>query len=424
MQTAVDELQAKGSAAKAAARQLAKLPTSAKDQALANIADGLESRRKEILAANERDCEAGRHDGLTDALLDRLLLDHGRLTSMAEDVRRVVLLPDPVGETFDARTMPNGLQIGKRRVPLGVIGAIYESRPNITVDFAALCIKSGNAVILRGGKEAVQSNAALAAMVREAIALAGVPDDAVQFIESTDRELVGHMLGMKGVIDLIIPRGGKELIHRVAEEAAMPAVTGGIGVCHTYVDRAADIEMAVRIVDNAKVQRPSVCNALDTVIVHSEIASGYLKRIADLWTETGVEMRCDLRAASLLGPRDGLSIVPAQDEDWGTEFLSLTAAVKIVDSMDEAIEHIETYGSGHSEAIVTEDYSAAMRFVDEIDASAVMVNTSTRFNDGGAFGLGAEVAISTDKFHARGPMGLRELTSYKWVVLGSGQVRT
>jgi glutamate-5-semialdehyde dehydrogenase len=232
------------------------------------------------------------------------------------------------------------------------------------------------------------------------------------------------MLGMKGVIDLIIPRGGKELIHRVVEEAAMPAVTGGIGVCHTYVDRAADIEMAVRIVDNAKVQRPSVCNALDTVIVHSEIASGYLKRIADLWTETGVEMRCDLRAASLLGPRDGLSIVPAQDEDWGTEFLSLTAAVKIVDSMDEAIEHIETYGSGHSEAIVTEDYSAAMRFVDEIDASAVMVNTSTRFNDGGEFGLGAEVAISTDKFHARGPMGLRELTSYKWVVLGSGQVRT
>ena len=424
MQTAVDELQAKGSAVKAAARQLAKLPTSAKDQALANIADGLESRRKEILAANERDCEAGRRDGLTDALLDRLLLDPDRLRSMTEDVRRIVLLPDPVGETFDARTMPNGLQIGKRRVPLGVIGAIYESRPNITVDFAALCIKSGNAVILRGGKEAVHSNSALAAMVREAIALAGVPDDAVQFIESTDRELVGHMLGMKGVIDLIIPRGGKELIHRVVEEAAMPAVTGGIGVCHTYVDRAADIEMAVRIVDNAKVQRPSVCNALDTVIVHSEIASGYLKRIADLWTETGVEMRCDLRAASLLGPRDGLSILPAQDEDWGTEFLSLTAAVKIVDSMDEAIEHIETYGSGHSEAIVTEDYSAAMRFVDEVDASAVMVNTSTRFNDGGQFGLGAEVAISTDKFHARGPMGLRELTSYKWVVLGSGQVRT
>ena len=271
--------------------------------------------------------------------------------------------------------------------------------------------------------ELIESTAG-AEQVRKVKRLAGVPDDAVQFIESTDRELVGRMLSMKGVIDLMIPRGGKELIHRVAEEAAMPAVTGGIGVCHTYVDRAADIDMAVRIVDNAKVQRPSVCNALDTVIVHSEIAPGYLPRIAELWTETGVEMRCDLRAASLLGPSDGLSIVPAQDEDWGTEFLSLTAAVKIVDSMDEAIEHIETYGSGHSEAIVTEDYSAAMRFVDEVDASAVMVNTSTRFNDGGQFGLGAEVAISTDKFHARGPMGLRELTSYKWVVLGSGQVRT
>ncbi|MCH8206638.1 MAG: glutamate-5-semialdehyde dehydrogenase [Chloroflexi bacterium] len=424
MQTTVDELEAKGSVAKAAARRLAKLPSSVKDQALTNIADGLESRREEILAANERDCEAGRRDGLTDSLLDRLLLSPDRLQSMADDVMRVVALPDPVGETFDARTMPNGLQIGRRRVPLGVIGAIYESRPNITVDFAALCVKSGNAVILRGGKEAVHSNTALAAMIREAIALAGVPDEAVQFIESTDRELVGRMLSMKEVIDLIIPRGGQELIRRVAEEAEMPAVTGGIGVCHTYVDRAADIDMAVRIVDNAKVQRPSVCNALDTLIVHSDIAPSYLSRMADLWTETGVEMRCDLRAASLLGPRDGLRIVPAQDEDWGTEFLSLTAAVKIVDSLDEAIEHIETYGSGHSEAIVTEDYSAAMRFVDEVDASAVMVNASTRFNDGGQFGLGAEVAISTNKFHARGPMGLRELTSYKWVVFGSGQVRT
>ena len=424
MQTAVDELEAKGSAAKAAARRLAKLPSSVKDQALTNIADGLKSRQEQVLAANERDCEAGRRDGLTESLLDRLLLNPDRLKGMAEDVMRVVALPDPVGETFDARTMPNGLQIGKRRVPLGVIGSIYESRPNITVDFAALCVKSGNAVILRGGKEAVHSNTALAAMIREAIALAGVPDEAVQFIESTDRQLVGRMLRMKEVIDLIIPRGGQELVRRVAEEAEMPAVTGGIGVCHTYVDRAADIDMAVRIADNAKVQRPSVCNALDTLIVHSDIAPSYLSRIAELWTETGVEMRCDLRSASLLGPRDGLSIVPAQDEDWGTEFLSLTAAVKIVDSLDEAIEHIETYGSGHSEAIVTEDYSAAMRFVDEIDASAVMVNASTRFNDGGQFGLGAEVAISTNKLHARGPMGLRELTSYKWVVLGSGQVRT
>ena len=424
MLTTIDELKAKGSAARTAAQSLAKLPSSAKDQALTNIADGLKSRQEEILAANEKDREAGRRNGLTESLIDRLVLDPERLEGMARDVMNVVSLPDPIGETFDARTVPSGLQIGRRRVPLGVIGAIYESRPNITVDFAALCVKSGNAVILRGGKEAIHSNTALAGMIREAIAKAGVPQEAVQFIESTDRDLVGRMLRMKEVIDLIIPRGGQELIHRVAEEAEMPAVTGGIGVCHTYVDRAADIEMAVRVVDNAKVQRPSVCNALDTVIVHSDIAPGYLSRIADVWTETGVEMRCDLRAASLLGPREGLSLVPAGDDDWGTEFLSLTAAVKVVDSMDEAIEHIETYGSGHSEAIITEDYSAAMRFVDEVDASAVMVNASTRFNDGGEFGLGAEVAISTNKLHARGPMGLRELTSYKWVVMGSGQVRT
>ena len=424
MLKAVDELEAKGKAAQAAARRLAKLPGSAKDQALTNIADGLKSRQEEVLAANEKDCEAGRRNGLDKSLIDRLLLDPERLEGMAQDVMKVVSLPDPIGETFDQRTVPSGLQIGKRRVPLGVIGAIYESRPNITVDFAALCIKSGNAVILRGGKEAIHSNTALANMIREAIAPAGVPAEAVQFIESTDREMVGRMLRMKEVIDLIIPRGGQELVHRVAEEAEMPAVTGGIGVCHTYVDRAADIDMAVRVVDNAKVQRPSVCNALDTVIVHSEIAPGYLSRIAEVWVETGVEMRCDLRAASLLGPREGLAMVPASDEDWGTEFLSLTAAVKVVDSMEEAIDHIETYGSGHSEAIITEDDSAAERFVDEVDASAVMVNTSTRFNDGGEFGLGAEVAISTNKLHARGPMGLQELTSYKWVVIGSGQVRT
>ena len=260
-------------------------------------------------------------------------------------------------------------------------------------------------------------------MIGREIARAGVPAGAVQFIESTDRDLVGRMLGMKGIIDLIVPRGGQELIRRVAEESEVPAVTGGVGVCHTYVDRAADLDMAVRVVHNAKVQRPSVCNAMDTMIVHSAVASAYLSRIAELWTDIGVEMRCDRRAASLLGQRDGL-VVPAVEEDWGTEFLSLTAGVRVVDSIDEAIEHIESYGSGHSEAIITEDYSAAMRFVEEVDASAVMVNASTRFNDGGQFGLGAEVAISTNKLHARGPMGLRELTSYKWVVMGSGQIRT
>jgi glutamate-5-semialdehyde dehydrogenase len=424
MQTAVDELESKGKAARNAGRALAKLSTTVKDRALLNIADALGSQQDRILAANEKDCDAGRQGGLTEAVLDRLLLDAQRLEGIAADVRDIAALPDPVGETLDMRTMPNGMQVGKVRVPLGVIGAIYESRPNVTVDISALCLKSGNAVILRGGKEAIHSNSALAALIIESVADAGVPRDAVQFVESTDRALVSHMLGMKDAIDLIIPRGGQDLVHRVAAEAAMPAITGGIGVCHTYVDRAADPKMAVEIVDNAKVQKPSVCNALDTLLVHSALAPTYLPLIAGRWAEAGVEMRCDRRALTILGPLESPHVIPATDDDWGAEFLSLTAAVKIVDSLDEALAHIENHGSGHSEAIVTEDYSAAMRFLNEVDAGAVMVNASTRFVDGGEFGLGAEVAISTNKMHARGPMGLRELTSYKWIVLGTGQVRT
>ena len=423
MRTAVDELETKGEAARKAARTLAKLPGHAKDQALVRIAGALKSRQEEVLAANEKDYEAGVHDGMNASLLDRLLLTPDRLESMADGVRSVVALPDPVGETIDMRTMPSGIQAGRRRVPLGVIGAIYESRPNVTVDISALCLKSGNAVILRGGKEAVHSNSALAGLVRDSIADAGGPEDAVQFIQDTDRDLVGRMLKMKDTIDLIIPRGSQGLIRRVADEATMPAITGGIGVCHTYVDKTADADMADNIVYNAKVQRPSVCNALDTVIVHSAIAPAFLAKISARFASAGVEMRCDRRALTLIGPVEGLAIIPATDQDWGTEFLSLTAAVKIVDSLDEAMEHIETYGSGHSEAIVTEDYTAATRFLNEVDSSAVMVNASTRFNDGGEFGLGAEVAISTNKFHARGPMGLRELTTYKWIVVGTGQVR-
>ena len=424
MATGGDELEAKGIAARKAARELARLPGQVKDQALLNVADGLKSRQEEVLEANERDYAEGRKNGLTEALLDRLLLDPERLDGVAADVRNVAMLPDPVGETIDMRAMPNGLQVGRRRVPLGVIGAIYESRPNITVDISTLCLKSGNAVILRGGKEAIHSNTALAGLVRDAIEAAGAPREAVQFVESTDRSLVGRMLRMKETIDLMVPRGGQELIRRVAAEATMPAITGGVGVCHTYVDKAADIAMAVEIADNAKVQRPSVCNALDTLIVHSKIAPAYVPRIAQRWVAAGVEMRCDRRALSILGPGEGIRAVPATDEDWGTEFLSLTAAVRVVDSLDEALEHIETHGSGHSEAIVTENYAAATRFLDEVDAAAVMVNASTRFTDGAEFGLGAEVAISTNKMHARGPMGLRELTSYKWIVLGTGQVRT
>ena len=427
MQTTVDELATKGQSARIAARQLAKTGGGVRTQALLNVADSLESNQYEILQANERDLQNGRDKGLEAYYLDRMMLDPDRLGAIAADVRSVAALPDPVGETIEMKAMPNGLQVGRRRVPLGVVGVVYESRPNVTVDISTLCLKSGNAVILRGGSDTINSNTALARVIREAIADAGAPPDAVQIFQSTDRELVGRMLRADDYIDLLIPRGGQDLVNRVAREATMPAITGGVGVCHTYVDRGADIKMAADIVFNAKVQRYSVCNAMDTVIVHSSAAPAFLPIMAGMFAEAGVEMRCDLRALSLVGPTNGSEsprVRPATEEDWNTEFLDLIAGVRVVDSLDEALEHIETYGSGHSDAIVTEDYSAAMRFVDEVDSSAVFVNCSTRFNDGGQFGLGAEVAISTSKFHARGPMGLRELTSYKWTVLGSGQVRT
>ncbi len=423
MTTATDELTAKGQAARAASRQLARLSAGVKNRALLNIADALKAGEAEILEANERDLQPGRAAGLSDAVLERLMLNPERLEGMAADVRAVASLPDPVGETFDMRALPNGLQVGRRRVPLGVIGAVYESRPNITIDISALCFKSGNAVILRGGSESIHSNTALAGLVRDAIAEAGAPRDAVQFIGSTDRALVEKMLTMKEYIDLLIPRGGADFVRYVGEKAEMPVITGGVGVCHTYVDKDADLERAVSIVYNAKVNRPTVCNALDTLLVHSEAAPKCLPAIAREWAKAGVEMHCDLRALSILGPSEEFKLKPATEEDWGTEYLSLTASVKVVDSMDEALEHIEQYGSGHSEAIVTEDYTNAMRFLDDVDAAAVFVNASTRFTDGGQFGLGAEVAISTNKMHARGPMGLRELTSYKWTVLGNGQVR-
>ena len=421
--TPTEELIEKGQAARAASRRLAKLSSEVKDRALLNMADALNVRQEDVLEANEKDCRAGRDAGLSDALLDRLLLDPQRLESIAEDVRRIAALPDPVGEFFDMRTLPNGLVAGKKRVPLGVVGSIYESRPNVTVDISALCLKSGNACILRGGREAINSNVALAQMIQRAISEAGVPEDALQFVDNTARSLVEPMLQMKEYIDLLVPRGGPDLIRFVAQKAAMPVVTGGIGVCHTYVDRSADLDKAVAIAYNAKVQRPTVCNALDTLLVHSAVAPQYLPRVVQEWASAKVELRCDRRALSVLGPVMGLTAVPAQDDDWGKEFLSLVAAVKVVDSLDEALEHIERYGSGHSEAIVAEDYSAAMRFVDEVDAAAVYVNASTRFTDGAQLGLGAEVGISTQKYHARGPMGLREITSYKWIILGSGQVR-
>jgi len=424
MQSAIDELEAKGKAAKAASRKLAFVSTEVKNRALSNIAAELTSREGEILAANRLDYEEAKASGMSEAMLDRLLLTSERLQAIASDVRAVAALPDPVGETFDMSTRPNGLVVGKRRVPIGVIGAIYESRPNVTVDISVLCLKSGNAVILRGGKEALRSNAALAKVVREALAQSGVVADAVQFIESTERALVNQMLKMRGTIDLLIPRGGAELIRMIAENAAMPVVEGGVGVCHTYVDSAADIDKAIAIAYNAKVQRPTVCNALDTLLVHADIAERFLPRVAGEWAEAGVEMRCDERAFAILKPIPALNLTPCSEEDWGREFLALIAAIKVVDSLDQALGHIERYGSGHSEAIVTEDYSAALRFLNEVDAACVYVNASTRFTDGGQFGLGAEVGISTQKFHARGPMGLKELTTYKWVIFGSGQVRS
>ena len=421
--TAADRLRQQGSAAQAASAMLARLSAETRNHALANIAHALETEQDSVLEGNAADYRDAKADGINDAFLDRLLLTPERLNGMAADVRSVAGLPDPVGELIEDFALENGLDVEKRRVPLGVIASIYESRPNVTTDIVSLALKSGNACILRGGKETLRSNSALVALIHRAIGEAGLPTDAVQFVDNTDRSLVDVMLSMKEHINLLVPRGGAGLINFVAQNATMPVLTGGVGVCHTYVDRDAESDMAANIVYNAKVQRPTVCNALDTVLVHSEAAARCLPEIASRLNLAGVEMRCDHRALSILGPGDDLNAVPAQEEDWGQEFLSLIASVKVVDSLDDALEHIQTYGSGHSEAIVTQDNEAAERFLNEVDAAAVYHNTSTRFTDGAQFGLGAEVGISTQKFHARGPLGLRELTSYKWVVRGSGQIR-
>ncbi len=423
MKSAMKELEEKGRAAKAASKKLAFLSTEVKNKALLNIAEALIARKDEILAANKIDYDEAKASGMNEAMLDRLMLSSSRLEGIAQDTTTVAALPDPVGEVFEMRTLPNGLQISKKRVPLGVIGAIYESRPNVTIDISSLCLKSGNAVILRGGKEAINSNTALTKVAQEACDQAGVPQGAIQLIESTERTLVNQMLKMKGIIDLMIPRGGAGLIKLVSENAAMPVLTGGIGVCHTYVDKSADLNKAVAITYNAKVQRPTVCNALDCILAHSQIAQDYLPAVAQEWAKAGVEMHCDKRTMAVLKRLPSLKLVPATDEDWGKEYLSLKAAIKVVDSLDEALEHIEKYGSGHSEAIVTEDHSVATRFLNEVDAACVYTNASTRFTDGSQFGLGAEIGISTQKFHARGPMALKELTSYKWIIQGSGQVR-
>jgi glutamate-5-semialdehyde dehydrogenase len=416
-------LEEKAKAAKSASRKMAFISTEIKNRALLNIAADLITRQDEILAANKLDYEEAQTSGMSAAMLDRLMLNTARLEGMSKDVLSVASLQDPVGEFYDARTLPNNLLIGRKRVPLGVIGSIYESRPNVTVDISVLCLKSGNAVILRGGKETIRSNRSLVKVVQAAVYRAGIPEGTVQFVDDTEHALVEHMLKLDRYIDLIIPRGGAGLIKFVAETASMPVVTGGIGVCHTYIDQAADLAKAVSIVYNAKVQRPTVCNALDTILVHARIASQFLPLVANELNKAKVELHCDKNALDILKINPFLSLKKAVEEDWGKEFLALIAAVKVVDSLDDALSHIESYGSGHSEAIVTEDYSAGMRFLNEVDAACVYLNASTRFTDGGQFGMGAEVGISTQKFHARGPMGLKELTTYKWVIFGNGQVR-
>lgn len=425
MTTVTDQaaLLEQGKTAQRAARELSRCATEVKNQALLNLAGALEREQGPILEANRADYAAAQADGMNEALLDRLLLTPERLAGMARDVRSIAALPDPVNEVIESGTLANGLAVEKRRVPLGVIGSIYESRPNVTVDIAALTLKSGNACLLRGGRESLRSNLALSGLLRRAVGEAGLNPDVVQYVDNTDRALVDAMLWMKDYINLLVPRGGPGLIKFVAENAAMPVVAGGVGVCHAYVDKTADLEKAANIIFNAKVQRPTVCNALDTVLLHAEAAPGCLPDIARNLSEAGVELHCDHRALSILGPEPGLNTRPATEEDWGKEYLSLTAAIKVVDSLDEALEHIENYGSGHTEAIITRDEAASLRFQRDVDAAAVIVNASTRFTDGGQLGLGAEVGISTQKFHARGPLGLRELTSYKWVILGDGQIR-
>jgi glutamate-5-semialdehyde dehydrogenase len=415
------ELKELGERARRAARQLKTLDTSTKNEALLAIAETIVEGEFDILSANNEDIEAGRTAGLGEHMLERLLLTESRLESIADGIRSVATLPDPVGEAFDARTLPNGLRISKRRVPIGVIGVIYESRPNVTVDIAALCLKSGNAAILRGGKEAVHSNRALADAVAAGCEKVGVSVEAIQLVNAQDRALVKDMLTAHEYIDMIIPRGGPGLHQFALENATIPVITGGIGICHVYVDASADPQKVLPIVFNAKVQRPTVCNALDVLLIHSVVADTLLPNIAQDLARADVALRCDPRAAAILQDHPRVSL--ADPSDFDTEFLSLVLAVHVVDSLDEAIDHVHRHSTRHSDAIITEDYTNAMRFVDEVDSAAVYVNASTRFTDGGEFGLGAEVAISTQRLHARGPMSLRELTTYKWVILGDGQVR-
>lgn len=411
-----------GQAARAASRAMARATSAQKDDALERIARRVEAAVDAILEANAKDVEIARASGRDAAFLDRLALTPERVKQMAEGVRQVRALPDPVGVVTDLRPRPTGIQVGRMRMPLGVIAMIFEARPNLTVDAAALAIKSGNALVLRGGSEAIRSNLALASIVREALREAGLPADGVQMIEDTDRALVGELIRAREWVDVLIPRGGKSLIARLAAEATVPMIKHLDGVCTTYVDRDADLEMAVRVVDNAKTQRYAPCNATENLLVHREVAFKVLPPLARIFHDKNVEMRCDELSRRIV-EETGMSALDATPEDWDTEYNAPIIAIKVVESLDEAIDFIAAHGSGHTDAIITESARAAERFLREVDSSSVMVNASTRFADGFEYGLGAEIGISTDKLHVRGPVGLEGLTSEKWIVLGHGEGR-
>lgn len=405
--------------AKAAKASVARLDTDAKNRGLEAIAAALESHTQNILAANAVDIENGRAAGLNEGLIDRLALTEARIADIAEGCRQVAALPDPVGELLWQKTRPNGLKIGLKRVPMGVIGIIYEARPNVTVDAAALCFKAGSACILRGGKEAFHSSMSLTGLMRSALAEEGLPPNAINLVEDTDRETANAMMRLNGFLDVLIPRGGAGLIQSVVQNATVPVIETGTGNCHVYVDGSADLTMAARILANAKCQRISVCNAAESLLVHRDIAESFLPLAAEALAPGRVKLHGCPRTREILGE----SVLPATEEDYGREYLDYEISVKVVDSLDEAITHINTYNTGHSECIVTESYTNAQRFLDEVDAAAVYVNASTRFTDGFVFGFGAEIGISTQKLHARGPMGLEALTSQKYVIYGNGQIR-
>lgn len=413
-----------GTAARAAATRMAAAPTAAKNTALRALARRLREAVEPLQAANALDLDAARANGLAEPMVDRLKLKPAVIETVAEGCEQIAAMPDPIGEITGVKRRPSGISVGQMRVPLGVFGMIYESRPNVTIEAASLAIKSGNACILRGGSEALQSNLALWKLVQAALLEAGLPAEAVQLVETTDRAAVGRLIAMPEYVDVIIPRGGKGLIERISAEARVPVIKHLDGNCHVFVDAEVDLELAVTVTDNAKTQKYSPCNAAESLLVHAAQAAAFLPRIGERFAAKGVEMRCCPRAKALLAAVPGATLVDAAETDWSTEYLAPVISIKVVDSLDEAIAHVNRYGSHHTDAILTTNHPNAMRFLREVDSASVMVNASTRFADGFEYGLGAEIGISTDKFHARGPVGLEGLTSMKWIVLGQGEVRT